>query len=54
MDRIVHGVTKSRTRLSDFHFQAHICKLHSWLFVLTNPEFMPVISHEPIFNQLIG
>jgi len=27
MDCIVHGVTKSRTRLSDFHFLEHHCKL---------------------------
>ena len=25
MDSIVHGIAKSQTRLSDFHFTSHIC-----------------------------
>ena len=35
MDYMVHGVTKRRTRLSDFHFHCRVPrKLHSWAFIL--------------------
>ena len=35
MDYIVHGVTKSRTRLSDFHF-THSQQAHENMFNITN------------------
>ena len=37
MDRIVHGVTKSRTRLSDFHF--HFLLLSRVFIAFMSPCF---------------
>ena len=31
MDHIVHGVTKSQTRLRDFHFTSHVTYQHTFL-----------------------
>ena len=39
MDYIVHGVTKSRTRLSDFHFKlSRVPSLSSWCCPLSLPD----------------
>ena len=40
MDCIVHGVTKSQTRLTDFHF--HFCALHP--LTITSPHTKDMIS----------
>ena len=32
MDSVVHGVTKSRTRLSGFHFHFHVLEKRDQLF----------------------
>ena len=63
MDSIVHGVMKSRTRLSDFHFRGsflpgllrnlhtvlHSGCLHSLVYIPTNKEELPLCS----FSNLI-
>ena len=41
MNCIVHGVTKSRTRLNDFHFQLHNYNSKGCLSVFTNNSQTP-------------
>ena len=42
MDFIVHGVTKSQTRLSDFHFHTTLPWRREWQ---PTPVFLPRESH---------
>ena len=36
MDCIVHGVRKSQTRLSHFHFTSEPCQMGGWRLVVTD------------------
>ena len=52
MDCIVHGVAKSQTRLSDFHFQGHTLGKQKWWDI-----FFPFLfffhstSHEDVCSK---
>ena len=48
MDYIVHGVTKSQTRLSDFHFQLSLGhRTRHWIFSTPQVIPMPIQVWEP-------
>ena len=57
MDCIVHGVTKSRTQLSEFHFDFHAyCKKPRWLWWFWKLVFKPQIRDYELykFNQVLN
>ena len=52
MDCIVHGVTKSRTRLSDFHF--HFLSLHAYLNIRKKAPRQGIwLKHKHTANEKI-
>ena len=57
MDCIVHGVTKSRTQMSEFHFDFHAyCKKTRWLWRFWKLVFKPQIRDYELYklNQVLN
>ena len=57
IDCIVHGVTKSWTQLSDFHFEITKKKCHTFLHLINEEDPPPHIHHknkQTNSNELLG
>ena len=50
MDRIVHGVAKGRTRLSDFHFTSYVCV---YIYIYENLRIFAKLKNYDIFIPLV-
>ena len=48
MDCIVHGVAKSWTQLSDFHFYMHLC---IFMYICVFIDFFPLNCHALLITQ---